>query len=322
MKGKSDRMSAPRPRGFTLIELLVVIAIIAILLALLLPAVQQAREAARRAQCKSRLKQIGLALCNYHDVHSVFLMGVAGDVNSLGNPGTAEGSPISWMPPLLPYLEQQPLYAVMSPHFSTDLAAHRYPGIHTPLPVFCCPSDPNSPKDAKPPSGSWGDIGFAGNYVLCFGSTTLTPAESPYGRDRDGLFFARSHIGFRDITDGSSNTLMGSETVVVPDTGTTATTQDMRGQYHFGRRGGMLFSTGEPPNTAVGDRESSCIDMPAAPCGPRGLTDMVTYARSQHRGGVFGMLADGSVRFISDTVDAGVYRGLGTRDGGEVSGQW
>jgi prepilin-type N-terminal cleavage/methylation domain-containing protein/prepilin-type processing-associated H-X9-DG protein len=303
--------------GFTLVELLVVIAVVAILIALLLPAVGSVRAAARRTQCLNHVKQLGLALHNYHDVHRVFPPGVVGDVNSLGDPGTAEGSPLSWMQPLLPYLEQTSLYNEISPHFASTLAAHRYPLRHTVVPVLTCPSDPNAPKIARPPSGDWGNIGFGGNYLLCSGSQTLTPGESPYGQNRNGMFYARSQTRLADVVDGASNTLMGAEAVVAPDSGITPTTQDMRGQYFFARRGGVLFSTHMPPNTFTGDRSSSCVDLPHAPCGERGLTDMVYYARSLHAGGVNALLADGSVRFVADSIDLLLYRALGTRAGGE-----
>jgi len=186
---------APR-RGFTLIELLVVIAIIAVLIALLLPAVQQAREAARRMQCRNNLKQLGLALHNYESTHRVF------------PPGTL-GFPYVWsaQAQLLPFVEQANLKDV----FDFNLPPLTFGGMHplaaaneqaakSRLPLLTCPSD----SEAVPGSGFNGGI----SYPACGGSGTVNDGSI---NNADGVIFARSSIRFRDLVDGTSNTVVFGE---------------------------------------------------------------------------------------------------------------
>jgi len=312
--------SSLRHRGFTLIELLVVIAIIAVLIALLLPAVQQAREAARRSQCKNQLKQIGLAMHNYHDSHLLFPPGILGELNATGVSGKLQ-YPSTWMQQVLPYLDQAPLYNQLSLRFATNSAVHSYPERMIVVPVLCCPSDPQAPKVAtstKPTA----DLGFAGNYAMCAGSGLLAPASDVHGTARNGMFYALSKTRMRDMIDGTSNTIMASELLLTQDAGITATTQDLHGQYYFGRRGGVLFSTDRPPNTPSGDSLTSCIHRPpASPCTIASMgtgQNAVVYARSMHTGGAHCLRADGAVTFSSSNIDRGVFQSLGTREGGEV----
>jgi len=212
--------------GFTLIELLVVIAIIAILIALLLPAVQQAREAARRTQCRNNLKQIGLALHNYHDTHRVFPAGyITGGCSSATDLDTIAGSnticthqPIRlhWPLFILPFVDQSPLYNIVAQKNTIDSLNPSNPD-SDPLtddayelfvPVYHCPSHPAS--EVKP-SGflEWDDEQRRGNYAANFGSGFLSESRSVEARK--GLFYANSNTRIRDITDGSSNTLAVSE---------------------------------------------------------------------------------------------------------------
>ncbi|ADG66226.1 protein of unknown function DUF1559 [Planctopirus limnophila DSM 3776] len=317
-------------RGFTLIELLVVIAIIAILIALLLPAVQQAREAARRTQCRNNLKQIGLALHNYHDVMQCFPFGsISNALNNSGGGGatpstTATGASlpptdISWMPMTLPYIDQAPLYNSVSPYFVTT-NSRDFPSnlINKVIPAFVCPSDPNGSKLTEFHGATIDrNDGFCGNYLACNGSTEVTVANS---RAMDGMFFYRSSVRMRDIIDGTSNTVMLAEVNLVPEV-TPNVSRDWRGRYWRADHLSSIFSTNLPPNTTASDRCRTCEGSPVsptyAPC--TASTDpQVIYARSRHTGGVHMALADGSMRFISENIDLGVWRALGTRAGGEV----
>jgi prepilin-type processing-associated H-X9-DG protein len=129
------------------------------------------------------------------------------------------------------------------------------------------------------------------------------------------MFYVQSQTRITDVSDGTSNTLMASEILVVPD---SSSANDMRGRYSNSWEGNSLFSTLYPPNTTVGDRQKySCIPLPQAPCATAG--DNVLSARSRHTGAVNALLADGSVRPIVNTVDLTVYQALGTRAGGEPS---
>ena len=187
-----------RKRGFTLIELLVVIAIIAVLIALLLPAVQAAREAARRTQCRNNLKQIGLALHNYESTHSVFPPG------TLGFPKV-----FSAFAHMLPYVEQANLqnlinfndnplpFGLPAPDGATNDVAAK-----SKIPVFLCPSD----RDAIS-GNTYGTI----NYAACVGSGEVDDGNLAVG---DGVIYAQSKTKFSAITDGTTNTVAFSESIL------------------------------------------------------------------------------------------------------------
>lgn len=315
-----------RSRGFTLIELLVVIAIIAILIALLLPAVQQAREAARRTQCKNNFKQIGIALHNYHDTHSVFPCGVFAGRNHIYRSAGVHGS--GWFHQSLPFMEQSNQYSAISGFFAgnhgTDSEVYRAPENlrRLKLAAFMCPSDPNAGSIAGPAHAN----GFQGNYVMCMGSTTLGtyggwPAAN-HGNQLNGMFFLESKTKMRDLTDGTSNTMMASEGLSRGE----GLEYGGPGTYWNGYWGGPMFSAAQNPNTPVADRIHTCRTTTnlRAPCVTIGGTgaDAGVYARSYHIGGVQILLADGSVRFVSDNIDSGTWQSLATRGGGEVLGEF
>ncbi|MFT5325415.1 MAG: prepilin-type N-terminal cleavage/methylation domain-containing protein [Planctomycetaceae bacterium] len=205
-------------KGFTLIELLVVIAIIAILIALLLPAVQQAREAARRSQCKNNLKQIGLALMNYHNTHRTFCPGVTTATVSVP-PATNIGTSnyFSWTSQILPFFDQAPLYKKLNfkVHFSTATpvspAVNNAALVSTILTVVRCPSD--SGPDQDPAGGTLGTPAVANmgtsNYVGNYGIGMPDQHANP--RAVQGILGANTKVRIRDVKDGMSNVILVAE---------------------------------------------------------------------------------------------------------------
>lgn len=305
-----------RRRGFTLIELLVVIAIIAILIALLLPAVQQAREAARRTQCRNNLKQWGLAMHNYHDVHLAFPPGNIGG----WQPGNDR---YGWSLMLLPFIDQAPFYNTLTFNTSTvgnsccgstagivgDLVAWR----QMPPAVNFCPSDPASPSR----EGSL-NRGPKIGYSAVAGSTEFTVSENPLALN--GMFFGRSKIRMRDITDGTSNQAMLGEILLHRQ---WQTQEDLRGSQFNDYQFSTLISTLYPPNTSNPDRRGWCVNSTYAPNA--GITSTIGgngSARSNHEGGAHISLADGSVRFVSENVDLTTYNRLGSISDGNVLGEY
>lgn len=310
-----------RRLAFTLVELLVVIAIIGVLVALLLPAVQAAREAARRSSCSNNFKQLGIAIHNYHDTLNALPPGVMSTQLNQGLPASAPNpGRMSWMPHLLPFMEQAPLYDKLQPYFS-QRTSNNFPRdyMNTTIKTFVCPSDGNSPQNGltapaqDPPHDR--DDGFIGNYLLCHGSTTLTPASS---KDADGIFFYLSKTNLASITDGTSNTVMGSEVLVVPQ-GNAG--RDWRGRYYRADHNSSLFSTLYPPNPKnVPDQCRTCDSgsPPYAPCKNENADLQYISARSRHPAGVNSVMGDGSVRFVTSTINVDTWRALGTRAGAEA----
>jgi len=304
-------MSRPQriQRGFTLIELLVVIAIIAILIALLLPAVQQAREAARRTQCRNNLKQIGIALHNYHDTSRCFPFGMGGT-----------GQKYSALTQILPQLEQANLSANLdfSRPFDDPVNTN---ATQMELPVFRCPSDFSNPQPVA---------GGAVNYCPNKGTGILWRDS-----DANGVMYFGSVVRFRDITDGTSTTAAFSERCVTDGSNGILTP-----------RTDVFLSRDNPTTPAEAVQMCDAVDIAnlanqfpnfmGAPwvdgknayqhvsppnsrsCGFQPARKAVMGATSRHTGGVMLLQCDGSVRFTSDSVDVGVWRAVGTRDQGEV----
>ena len=349
-------MSHPSMRsrsGFTLVELLVVIAIIGILIALLLPAVQAAREAARRSQCTNNLKQLGIALHNYADTFKSFPPACGGTQYPSGwsaastKPGSDDGQLSAWAM-MLPFYEQQALYnTIKAPYDGWNawgghpLTANYIPW-RTKIPALMCPSDPAVANKS--------DTGLAFcNYVLNWGDG-MRLSTNPRG-----LFGVRTGITFAQITDGTSNTLAFSEAAVysapmklkgafvILDVRTQAPVlcmgavgangmlvgteppdhQDMRGKsWACGRLIDTGFNTILPPNgPSCGHSRYEDAEGPFPPS-------------SYHPGGVVAAMADGAVRFISETIDTGdlsqlemagksgpspfgIWGAIGSKDGGE-----
>lgn len=309
--------------GFTLIELLVVIAIIAILIALLLPAVQQAREAARRTQCKNNLKQLGLAMHNYHDSLGQL---PPGSIRSSADVFNREGSipagltnqwwqDFSWVPMVLPYLDQAPVYNQYNFSYGFSGTVNRA-AAKVRLEALACPSD-----GAKP--GEFTSTGFARwryNYAVNYGNTNYGQVANGSVNFGGAPFAPRGSAKFSDITDGTSNTLMVSEVITViydPWAGSIADTMIAGG--------GQAFEGFTTPNSTVFDRVYYCPN-PAANlngnpgCTPSsGLADPFHAARSKHTGGVHALMCDGAVRFFGNSIDTNVWRGLSTTRGNELA---
>ncbi len=280
-------------RGFTLIELLVVIAIIAVLVALLLPAVQQAREAARRSACKNNLRQIGVAITNYESTHGIFPIGVLGTTG-----GTAANNVLTtWQTMILPFVEQASLYERYDFNRRFDHAANASVVSQT-LQVYLCPSQP----DASVIGNLYGSSHYAG-------SAGTTP-----GTD-DGVLYPLSAIRQRDITDGPSNTILTGE--IAFELGGWA-----RGAINAGGGGGG-------GGGGVGFSRAVMRWWKAAPtCALPGFNPPVTTCSSSverqfqfssaHVGGIHFSMADGSAKFVSDSIDVQLFKSAITRAGGDV----
>jgi prepilin-type N-terminal cleavage/methylation domain-containing protein/prepilin-type processing-associated H-X9-DG protein len=298
----------PRPKvprsGFTLIELLVVIAIIAVLIGLLLPAVQKVRESAARAKCNNNLKQVIVALHNYHQAFQVL---------PPGSPGTFDGvnaNSYGFQFYLYPYLEQEPAYNIIEASLKAGSIPWSANGCDQVVLSLNCPSDPHAPKhtfvNVTPPQP-----GFSTNYVGCWGNTVFSSTPG------NGIFYYQSTVRMTDITDGTSNTFALGEILLVPDTNLW----DLRGKIFDVEQGNVFFSTLYPPNTSVGDQSRYCVAAPLAPCAsPLSDVGSVQSLRSMHQGGVNVCMADGSVHFVSNTVSLTAYQQAGTRSGGETPG--
>ena len=293
--------------GFTLIELLVVIAIIAILIALLLPAVQQAREAARRSTCKNNLKQIGLALHNYHDTHRTFPPGwviTKCPTVSINNHRFIDA--YSWSVMILPFMDESAIYNLQDFAGSTiacPASGDTVPtgsgalpgspttanGLLTVLDSFMCPSEISpSIRTGQNYSNGFPKSNYLGNYGrVAYPSHGLTDGHNT------GIFRVNSKVQIRDIIDGTSNTIMVGE---VSD----------RGLLTDGKHG---------PGAWAGPTQSKAAEVVVRHCEAAAGGNINTESPgsgngrdgfgSYHEGGAQFLLCDGSVRFISENIDSG-----------------
>jgi prepilin-type N-terminal cleavage/methylation domain-containing protein/prepilin-type processing-associated H-X9-DG protein len=358
-------MKKTKPRtslGFTLIELLVVIAIIAVLIALLLPAVQAAREAARRIQCVNNMKQIGLALHNYHSPNNCFPPGGLIVPNTGG--GTLANASLSPHGRLLAYTEQQPLFNSMN--FSYGIQDDPYGGpanstvSMTRLTLFLCPSDtpPNWDIKATYTNG----IAPGNNYFACLGSTLEFDATQTGGPPNGVFQYMGGPISLTSITDGSSSTIAfgewrtgsGNESTITP-----ATDIVFSGVYPAGatQRNTPAMSAPNPTfvqtfpawvnlcaselatnrsskTPILGQSWSNALpanslgnvlvspNPPTGFCTTNGASSTDAPGNyglsSRHPGGASILMADGSVRFLKDSVNQPVVWSLGSRAQGEI----
>jgi prepilin-type N-terminal cleavage/methylation domain-containing protein len=337
-------MKSTRRRGFTLIELLVVIAIIAILIALLLPAVQQAREAARRSQCKNNLKQLGLAMHNYHDAFNQFPPGaIWHNTNGTGGSAPEDGRNAHWGATwaifLLPFEDQAALYNMydFSQKAIQQLANAGRNVQQAQLPMMNCPSHPavRSMLTQIYTDNSITGAGFAkGTYAANATSRHYLETDDFTNTASRGPISIMGQWGanFRDMLDGSSNAVLISEVVKIDNA------SDDRGAWGW-PSGAVFCGRGTPsydmrPNppaansssvivTPNSDRYSdsshyagnwNIIQQPNYPHWQYNDLDKAnnggTAARSLHTGGVQATLGDGSVRFISESIDANTWVNL------------
>jgi prepilin-type N-terminal cleavage/methylation domain-containing protein/prepilin-type processing-associated H-X9-DG protein len=344
------RRQRRRGSGFTLIELLVVIAIIAILIGLLLPAVQKVREAARRMQCSNNLKQIGLALHTYHDVNGKFPPGGLLGQGPYTDQGPANGDwqseQGSWIVYILPHIEQDNMYKLINPrpdsvynsvgngwNGTTNNAGYgigNVPAANRPLKIIRCPSDD---WDAKAPVSNYvgslgpqcatGPCGYDPNQPVCMpensgfggGVNSMGYRWSPdHGNawganDIRGMFNRLgATIGMNSVADGLSNTILVGECRV-------GTHDHLAQNQWWGYNGGNAHcSTIVPINYAIDPNNNNW-------CSPaqtyRGNWNVSWGFRSRHTNGSNFLFGDGSVHFISQTIDHRTYQLLGCRNDGQ-----
>ena len=269
LRAQTPRTLQYRYAGFTLVELLVVIAIIGILISMLLPAVQQVREAARRITCGNNIRQIGLALQNYHSSKMEFPPGGI-EFRSFSNPAAKQ---LAWSAFLLPFIEQQNVHQQIDFSEPFDSSINATAAAHV-ISTYVCPSS-NRGTDLSEGRGP-------SDYGGIFGERINSPNNPP-----KGLMVYDTTYSFRDVRDGSSNTLIVAEDSDFSD-----------GQWINGRN---IFDQAFAINQAP---------------------DFENDIRSRHPGGANGVFADGHVQFLSEDMDLFLLGGICTRDGGEVVGSF
>lgn len=300
--------SHPVRRGFTLVELLVVIAIIGVLVALLLPAVQAAREAARRTQCANNLKQMGIGIQNYHDTFQKLPFG-----------WSDRGA--GWTTMMLPYIEQQNLWSSLKFNESDNWDSantDNQRACGTFINTFRCPSMGVVPKHVDNQSIP-GRVPTSYRGVASSTADSDDTSTSKIGRslemlDVEGLFFCCSQVRLAEITDGTSNTFM------IGESRWETFTQDGN-QMDFW----YIGSPQADPWPGSATEFSEFVGSTGVPINARKIASTSGYVKelsftSFHPVGTLFCYADGSVRFIPYSIDAATYKGLGSRDGGEVGG--
>ena len=348
-----SRSLNPR-RGFTLVELLVVIAIIGTLVGLLLPAVQAARESARMSQCSSNLKQIGIALHNFHDARGFFPPAQVSDPSVTCCTGPGWG----WGTFILPYVEESGIYVNFKPNFiypapsdTNTLAAvgassTLAPLVKTGMPIYLCPSDPQGPltstqtenKDERRILSGGQSVRYGrSNYILSMSGSSIS--NDLRSTKLDGIAFSTSRVTFKDVTDGTGSTLAAGERVDAVSGGGRGT----GGTTEWGPNGGSFNATIAPINPASAVWAGANLFGYANPDGYNGslhrgmiwnggstfygINDFSTVNASKgyssnHPGGASFVYADGSVRLLTQDIDATTLSRLANRMDGSVLGAY
>jgi prepilin-type N-terminal cleavage/methylation domain-containing protein len=307
-----------RWRAFTLIELLVVIAIIAVLIALLLPAVQQAREAARRSQCKNNLKQMGLALHNYHDTHRLFTYGEMNGIGQVGVANMTNGTLMNQngLVMLLPFIDQAPLYNTLN--FSLPFGDYQNGSATTivlsaahlaakamKMTAFTCPSD-NGPQFEPVDGPNYGcsdsGISYRSSYHLSVNETHQLRSWTIFGHRARTAFGGNSNSSTRDFTDGTSNSILVGETVFECNSGKIS-------PWFCVQHAGTGFNILQGIN-----KWQAGVPMK--------LNQYNTNASSMHVGGCHVLLADGAVRFVSENTNLTTLQYLAWIADGNVLGEF
>lgn len=309
-----------RTGGFTLVELLVVIAIIGVLVALLLPAVQQAREAARRMQCNNNMKQIGLALHNYHDTHNALPAGYQYDDNNL--------VPIyGWAVAIMPFLEMDNLYQALDPNriplrvrYVASYTEEDRALLQTPIAAYRCPSD-IAPDTHDFTFGGTDHFSPATSNYVAYGGAGTTAVTLRNNSDANGTFYGASYLNFRDITDGTSNTFFIGErdaSKVGPSSSGYSTNfgaavwAGVASRNNSYRPYRTLTHAVYRPNYDY----VSALDDETNGYNGRGVSSL-------HPGGVNILLGDGSVQFVGETIEHYyTYRYMVWRNDGNVVGEY
>lgn len=306
-------------RAFTLIELLVVIAIIGVLIGLLLPAVQKVREAANRAKCQNNLKQLGLAVVNYHDAQNFYPINRVGAYSYPSSFGgwQATSSSWSWLAVLLPYVEQDAIYKTGNIPSSTFIASGVTGSV---VKTFLCPSDKaatvgaitNTTYLAPLQTGLTNYKGVQGSN-WCWGTYANPGNPASYGCENwnhgDGIIFYMGWVypaTMASVADGTSNTFMVGEDIYLQSPYASGPQDDMGSAW--AHPGECNNTTAIPPNIRMTPDPYAAGDW------------AYTWGfKSRHPGGLNFVYADGSVHFISTSIALGTYRAMGTKGGGEIA---